>query len=354
MASDGAERDARGRGVRLQARGPARVVRITRPVESTVVLDRSPYLESAEARGARCVLLLDRRNARFFVGDGGGLEETDRVEDDVHSQHDQGGWSQARYQRGVEEGRHLVHVAEVAFGAYKERGFDRLLVGARTSWSATSSRSSTRTCASGSSPRRTSTSRTPGRGRARRGECCDRGLAAASSARRSTGWPRASGAADAARRAWRPCCKRSTSSWTLLVGETFRSAAMRPGPGCTTGDGPGDQARALREHRRAGDREGDRAVGARDQGALPRRSRPARRDRRGAALLMPAPERLLNTLRRYVSDERVLAAIAEVPRDRFVPPDLRAEAWENIPLPIGSARRSRSRSWWRACASCSS
>jgi protein-L-isoaspartate(D-aspartate) O-methyltransferase len=53
---------------------------------------------------------------------------------------------------------------------------------------------------------------------------------------------------------------------------------------------------------------------------------------------MPAPERLLKTLRRYVSDERVLAAIAEVPRDRFVPPDLRAEAWENIPLPIGSGQ----------------
>ena len=53
---------------------------------------------------------------------------------------------------------------------------------------------------------------------------------------------------------------------------------------------------------------------------------------------MPAPERLINTLRRYVSDERVLAAIAEVPRDRFVPPDLRAEAWENIPLPIGSGQ----------------
>ena len=53
---------------------------------------------------------------------------------------------------------------------------------------------------------------------------------------------------------------------------------------------------------------------------------------------MPAPERLLKTLRRYVSDERVLAAIAEVPRDRFVPPDLRADAWENIPLPIGSGQ----------------
>ena len=66
------------------------------------------------------------------MGDGGGLEETDRVEDDVHSQHDQGGWSQARYQRGVEKEKddHLVHVAEVAFSAYKRRGFDRLLIGA--------------------------------------------------------------------------------------------------------------------------------------------------------------------------------------------------------------------------------
>ena len=70
-----------------------------------------------------CVLLANRRNARFFIGDGGGLEETDRVEDDVHSQHDQGGWSQARYQRGVEKEKddHLVHVAEVAFDAYKRR-----------------------------------------------------------------------------------------------------------------------------------------------------------------------------------------------------------------------------------------
>jgi protein-L-isoaspartate(D-aspartate) O-methyltransferase len=53
---------------------------------------------------------------------------------------------------------------------------------------------------------------------------------------------------------------------------------------------------------------------------------------------MAAPERLLATLRRHVSDARVLAAIATVPRDRFVPPDLQAEAWENIPLPIGSGQ----------------
>jgi protein-L-isoaspartate(D-aspartate) O-methyltransferase len=53
---------------------------------------------------------------------------------------------------------------------------------------------------------------------------------------------------------------------------------------------------------------------------------------------MPAPERLIGALRRHVLDERVLAAIAEVPRERFVPPDLQEEAWENIPLPIGEGQ----------------
>jgi protein-L-isoaspartate(D-aspartate) O-methyltransferase len=54
---------------------------------------------------------------------------------------------------------------------------------------------------------------------------------------------------------------------------------------------------------------------------------------------MPAaPERLMQTLRRHVDDQRVLAAIAEVPRDAFVPSDLQDQAWENIPLPIGSGQ----------------
>ena len=50
---------------------------------------------------------------------------------------------------------------------------------------------------------------------------------------------------------------------------------------------------------------------------------------------MPAPERLMSVLRRHVADGRVLAAIERLPRERFVPPDLRGEAWENVPLPIG-------------------
>ena len=126
------------RGVAVYACKPAdllEVVSLRRPVESNVVLDRNAYVEPlvAEADTERwCVLLVNRRNARIFVGDGGDLEETDRIEDDVHSQHDQGGWSQSRYQRGVEKEKddHLVHVAEVAFDTYKARTVDRLLVGA--------------------------------------------------------------------------------------------------------------------------------------------------------------------------------------------------------------------------------
>jgi protein-L-isoaspartate(D-aspartate) O-methyltransferase len=50
------------------------------------------------------------------------------------------------------------------------------------------------------------------------------------------------------------------------------------------------------------------------------------------------PDRLLATIRPYVDDERVLAAIRTVPRERFVPPELADEAWDNVPLPIGAGQ----------------
>jgi peptide chain release factor subunit 1 len=111
------------------------VVSLRRPIESRVVVERTPAVEPliAEADGERWVVVLaNRRSARIFRGAGSAIQETDRIEDDVHSQHDQGGWSQARYQRGVEKEKddHLAHVAEVLFDIYKRSGFDCLLVGA--------------------------------------------------------------------------------------------------------------------------------------------------------------------------------------------------------------------------------
>jgi protein-L-isoaspartate(D-aspartate) O-methyltransferase len=46
-------------------------------------------------------------------------------------------------------------------------------------------------------------------------------------------------------------------------------------------------------------------------------------------------DHLLVELRGNVTDERVLEAVRTVPRDAFVPADQLADAWENIPLPIG-------------------
>jgi protein-L-isoaspartate(D-aspartate) O-methyltransferase len=44
---------------------------------------------------------------------------------------------------------------------------------------------------------------------------------------------------------------------------------------------------------------------------------------------------LVRALRYEIRDERVLAAMARVPRESFLPPDLRRYAYEDRPLPIG-------------------
>jgi protein-L-isoaspartate(D-aspartate) O-methyltransferase len=49
-------------------------------------------------------------------------------------------------------------------------------------------------------------------------------------------------------------------------------------------------------------------------------------------------ERLVDELAAGVRDRRVLAAIAAVPRDVFVPEDLRHHAWANTSLPIGEGQ----------------
>jgi protein-L-isoaspartate(D-aspartate) O-methyltransferase len=47
-----------------------------------------------------------------------------------------------------------------------------------------------------------------------------------------------------------------------------------------------------------------------------------------------ARQALLEELRPRVADERVLAALAEVPRERFLPPELRERAYDNVALAI--------------------
>lgn len=125
------------RGIAIYACGLGglfEVLRLDHPVRTHAVIERTPYLEPLVSPGQQQnwgVLLVNRRAARIFRGAGTSLEETDSFEDDVHRRHDQGGWSQARFQRGVEKevGDHIKHVADVLFETHKRTPFDCLLIG---------------------------------------------------------------------------------------------------------------------------------------------------------------------------------------------------------------------------------
>jgi peptide subunit release factor 1 (eRF1) len=112
------------------------VHKLPRPVPLEVVIDDSPYVEPlAELvrQGDWGVLLATRRTARLLRGSPGeGFAEIDVIEDDVHRWHDQGGWSQARYQRGIEKEAkdHLKHAADVLFRRHKRQAFEAIVVGA--------------------------------------------------------------------------------------------------------------------------------------------------------------------------------------------------------------------------------
>ena len=54
--------------------------------------------------------------------------------------------------------------------------------------------------------------------------------------------------------------------------------------------------------------------------------------------MRPEAAALVDRLRAAVADERVLSALAEVPREVFVPPAQRHRAWDNEALPIASGQ----------------
>jgi peptide chain release factor subunit 1 len=109
-------------------------IKLPRPLPNRVAIRRSPLIAPL-ARLARherwCVALVNRRDARVLRGSADGLREVEQVHDLVFGQHDQGGWSQARYQRGIEKEKddHLRHTAEVLMKHFKRRPFERLIVG---------------------------------------------------------------------------------------------------------------------------------------------------------------------------------------------------------------------------------
>jgi peptide chain release factor subunit 1 len=109
-------------------------VLVPRPLRDRAVVAPEPYVLPLEALvetyQSFCTVVVDREKARIFLSKMGRIQEATGIFDDVPGQHDQGGWSQARYQRHIEEhvGKHLKRVADVLLRFHRKKDFDHLIL----------------------------------------------------------------------------------------------------------------------------------------------------------------------------------------------------------------------------------
>jgi peptide chain release factor subunit 1 len=122
-------------GVAIFACGPSglwEVLRLPHVVDLEVAIDAAPRLEQLTRdsdTGSWAVVLVSRSHGRVLRGSPHRLVETLERNDDVHGQHKQGGWSQARYERSVdrEADSHVDALLQTLHRAYRRRRFDHLL-----------------------------------------------------------------------------------------------------------------------------------------------------------------------------------------------------------------------------------
>ena len=110
-------------------------VLVPRPLADRAILADHPHVLPLEALietyETFCTALVDREKARIFLARMGRIREETDVFDDVPGRHDQGGWSQGRFQRHIDDhvGRHLKRVGDVLLRYFKRQGFDHLILG---------------------------------------------------------------------------------------------------------------------------------------------------------------------------------------------------------------------------------
>ena len=112
----------------------ARTLRLPQPVARAAVVSDAPFIAPLVEQGPAgrlCVALIDERFARTLRGTAQHLREAISFGDPVHGRHEQGGWSQARYQRSVDESvsAHLRRVARVLYDLLRVSPYERLLIG---------------------------------------------------------------------------------------------------------------------------------------------------------------------------------------------------------------------------------
>jgi peptide subunit release factor 1 (eRF1) len=110
------------------------VIQLPRPTPGRVVIGRAPYVEplvSTLQERRWLVALVNRRVGRVLGGPVDRLEEQANFDEYVRGQHDQGGWSQANYERSVEKDTddHLRRIADGLNQRWRSERFDRAALG---------------------------------------------------------------------------------------------------------------------------------------------------------------------------------------------------------------------------------
>lgn len=126
--------DVRGLGLFASGGKVFETVQVAVGVRNVARVATRPYVVPLQALLGRhhhiAMVLVRRDRARVLRYQLGRLEEYFAVTSDVHGRHEQGGWSQARYQRGIEEevAHHHKDVGEVLLKLHEVQPIDALVV----------------------------------------------------------------------------------------------------------------------------------------------------------------------------------------------------------------------------------
>ncbi len=128
-----------GRGIALFAtpdKGIIETRSMPSSVEPSAIVDSrpnlAPLIRLVEDYTPYCVCIISRDQARILTGILDELEEHSQLEDDeVPGQHDQGGWSQSRFERHIEDHvhRHFKRVAQHLFEMLENNDYQHLILG---------------------------------------------------------------------------------------------------------------------------------------------------------------------------------------------------------------------------------
>jgi peptide chain release factor subunit 1 len=132
------EFDAKAKGLAIFSCSPLKlwqVYPLPQRIKGRLVIDSDPYTRPLvrffDENEKHFIAMVDRKKARLFSMYAGILNERKEVYDEVQGRHKKGGWSQARFQRHVDDQatKHLQNVSALLYDVYKAEKFDHLILG---------------------------------------------------------------------------------------------------------------------------------------------------------------------------------------------------------------------------------